>query len=101
MTEQESLQQDSIDNELKMGETHTEWICTCCEGEPHFLHKEFVEHVKTIHGIEPGTQGTRKMLMHLDEQEYARSTYEWTIGEFTFTQLSIHRRAEDDMMRWA
>ena len=86
---------------MEWGETHTEWVCKNCDDEPHLLTDEFKEHIRTVHKIKKGTEGTRKMLIHLDGQDYWRSTYEWTFEGLNFLQLILGRRAEDDMMRYA
>ena len=90
-----------MSDKLKMGETHTEFVCDECEDQPHFLREELAKHVKEVHGIDPKTKGKRKMLMHLDSTEYARSTYEWNIAGLKLREFAIYRRAADDMMRFA
>lgn len=77
------------------------WICCTCDGKHELEHAEMMEHLKTVHGIDPKTaKGTKRMLMHTDGDTWFSWQYEWTIGDVTAVQNTISPRSKDDMMRY-
>lgn len=75
------------------------WIC--CNKE--FTHDEFKSHLLDDHKVDVNekTQGTKKMLMHLDGSDYFSSQYEWEIaGVKGIIQNTCSKRSKSSRMYW-
>jgi hypothetical protein len=72
------------------------WVC--CGQQ--FEQREVVEHLQSVHGIQPPIQAQRKMTGHLDAAGWFQSNYEWSIGELKLHQAVRMERAKDDFMRF-
>lgn len=77
------------------------WRCLSCEGKPEFERPEMMKHLQEIHHIDTKTaKGTRKMLRHLDAQDWYQSDYEWEFNDLKFINSIRNERASDDMFRY-
>lgn len=73
--------------------------CVTCKDQPEFATgPEMSAHLKTVHGVPPGTKGSKRMNTHLDCSDCYISSYDWEMGGVKF--VSSHRRArkKGDMM---
>lgn len=62
---------------------------------------EMMKHLKEVHEIDIEKQPfEKKMVCHLDGEDYYQSTYEWTGNGVSFSSSEWHEREEDDMMRY-
>lgn len=74
-------------------------VFDCC-GKA-FPHRDFMEHLKTEHGLETSrVEGKRSMIMHMDGDYWFSSQYEWELESgLKFGQFVKMARSGDDMMR--
>ena len=77
------------------------WCCPNCSKEPDFTHEAMMTHLKEAHGIDAKTtQGTKRMLMHIDGSDFYESQSEWTIAGLKFYQTTRNQRTGEDAMMW-
>lgn len=108
MTEQDDVNKAAREGAEEMakqlkdkGLSFNTWVCRTCEGEPTFDHKEFIEHLKKVHNIDPKTaQGTRTMTMHLDGRDWYQTNYDVVIEGLKFINQVRNERTRNDMMRF-
>jgi uncharacterized protein (DUF2237 family) len=77
-------------------------ICQSCADLPEFEHKEMLEHLKAVHGLDlKTTKFTRTMIMHLDGDRWYEWQWQWTENKpdgVRFQQLVRELRSPSDMM---
>lgn len=82
------------------GENFDIWKCMACDGEPEFSQGAMREHLASVHGIDARTtQGTRKMLMHMDGRNWFQTNYQFDIKGVTLINFCRQRRSRRDPMR--
>lgn len=76
-----------------------DWVCSCSPDKI-MSHPEVMEHLKTVHKMEPPLKGKKSMIMHLDCADSFSSTYEWDINGLKLHQYTINPRQKNDPMRF-
>ena len=62
---------------------------------------EFTEHMKTAHGLESdGLKGTRRMISHMDAQDWHSSVYQWDFDGIVVTEATCCKRDPESQMYW-
>ena len=74
--------------------------CLTCEGEPEFTPTELKEHLEGVHGITE-TKGHRKMIFHLDGEDFFQSDYEWELDGVKLVQQVRCKRRGIDKALWS
>jgi hypothetical protein len=66
---------------------------TCGEPYPEMSKDQALEHLKTVHGIEPGTSAARTMVLHVDGTDFYKTKYAWDFGAVKLTQEIQRKRS--------
>ncbi len=74
--------------------------CTC-ESEPVFEnHKDFIQHLKDIHGMKDNMKFYSKMIFHADATKWFQTNNELDFGEFKAYQFCRCLRKGKDREMW-
>lgn len=64
------------------------WKCMVCPKNPEFEHKEMVEHMRMVHGIDTkNANASRSAILCLDGSGFYSNTFEYTVGEMKFWKI--------------
>lgn len=60
-------------------------MCLTCKGCPK-IEGMPLDHLKDVHGIEPGSQGFREIVSHADGRDFHTTVFRWTFGDVQLRQ---------------
>ena len=64
--------------------TTVSWQCLSCAGKPIFDQLEFMQHLREVHKIDPGSKGTQTPYMFLDGRGFHKQSYDVKIKGLSF-----------------
>ena len=67
------------------------WQCLACDGQPEFLHRAMMQHIREVHQIDTASAvGTKNLIMAADGAGFYYHTWEYVIDGLKFLRFA-HR----------